>query len=314
MGITGHLLLVSDDEIDAVLRDPSALYDAEDDEDELDEIFTPKPSRWISIQDVGAMSWILSGESPGVEQVGPPPSIAFLHRGGTPFSTKLDVCFGGPVRSVSGGRLFSPDETRSVAEALDAIDQAAVARKGGPVGTAQLASLKELLQPAVAKREMFLVHQSQCLVLSEKERAKLASGAKRKKKQRKPSLLDREGDVERHVDLDRLYDATTRVLDAADRADGTWRLFERGGVVIGPADGEGFGYGPARAFRPNEVAALAGRMAAMGDEAIRANVSAQEGAYRVCDGPDDHVALRRQIHALLERAAATAGGIVAYLS
>ena len=318
MGITGHLLLASDEEIESLVQNPEQLYTVAPDE-EPDLGFRLSADRFRQLADLSAMAWLLSGEHPGAPKPGPDRPIAFLTRGGTPKRIDARFWLAGPVLNVPEVRMFSLDELGEIAALVREVGEETIARKGGEPAAVQYRDLRDFLNAGVENELLLLITGNRCLLLSEAELDTATGSALRVRPRRTPPphpWLDLESNRERHVDFDKLWDAMCRLLQACDSsADGTWALFERGGAPIGGEKSEGFGYGPARAYRSNEVARLSKSLSQMAETSLVANVHVTEGAYRVArQSPDDYVDLFRQLRTLLERGAASQKGMVAYFT
>lgn len=318
MGITGHLLLASDAEIESLVQHPEALYTIAPDE-EPDLGFRLPADRFRELADLNAMAWLLSGEYPGAPRPGPDRPIAFLTRGGMPKRIDARIWISGPVLNVPEVRLFSLDQFGEIAAFVREVGEEAVARKGGEAAGAQYRDLRDFLNAGVERELLLLVSGNFCFLLSEADLEAATGSALRVRPRRAPQphpWLDLESNPERHVDLDKLWDAVCRLLQASDSsAHGTWALFERGGVAIGGEESEGFGYGPARGYTSQEVARLFDRLSHITEPSIIANVDATAQAYRVARrSPDDYIDLFRQMRTLLERGVAKRQGMIAYFT
>ncbi len=313
MGMVGHLLIACEAELAALRRQPAAFYETDDDDDDDgDEIeVKPKAGHLHQVADLHAMSWLLSGETPGTEKAGPPRPAAFLIRGGQSKQLKARLLLGGGYVGLHRVRAFSTAECAAIAAELTTIGDDTIRRKGGEPSVADYRGLCVLMDTAAREKLLLLVAGRTCVLCSEKQLAKLAQG-KTKPKRAKPRNIWRlrEEDPTQHLDLDKLWEAMTQLLRAADTTGTCWELFTTAGRPLGKADDEGFGYGVARVLEPAEVATLAASIAAI--DSVATTAAAGDGAYRVAP-PDEYEALFRKMRSFFEGAARAGSGMIAYL-
>jgi hypothetical protein len=234
----GHVVVATNEEIEAIRALPSACYGPLVAGAEAQREVRLAAGSTLVLQNVDAMHWLLSGELPGTE--GPANPCAILQRGGETIEAEVRYVFEDGTRWACGSaRCFSPEAQREALAAISNLDEAALRRKGGEVSVAQWRRLCELLgveDPATR----FVVASSVCMRLAVGDLPMF-----------NPALPAREKRRGRH--------ARGSLPDAIAAR----------GVAIGGESFVGFGAGPARAFRSERLEELAGAALAPAVEKLR---------------------------------------------
>jgi hypothetical protein len=226
-GFKGHVLLVTDDELRAILARPAAFYVVERSCLDGPHRQAPLPPEHV-IFSAGKdrTHWLLSGEVPGVQPDGTVP-LAFLDRGGTEVEVDTKFTLGeGREWICRSARCFGLEDERAIRAAVTRLDEAALRRKGGEDCVGEWKDLRQLLEREEAGHPMFVAG-NVCFRMSLAQLPVF-----------RPSYLEREKKRAEHV---------SGQLPPALRT---------GGMPVGGEPFIGFGQGPARAFLSTELEAL----------------------------------------------------------
>ncbi|HEX7700289.1 MAG TPA: hypothetical protein VF403_06205, partial [Kofleriaceae bacterium] len=219
-GYEWHIVSASTEEIEASCARPRVLYRFAG--DNLDRELRLSASSIVTIP--GGMHWLLSGEIPGESGVVTP--LVFLDRGGVAIELRSALVLEDGTRwSCKSARYFSPEERDAIWEAIMALDQDALLRKGGSPSFATVQALCGLLVADSATG--LVVSTNACFVIPTAAIPLFA-----------PALSRREKQSLRHV-------VGALPADAAARA-----------RRIGGDAFIGFGAGPALALLPQELVGL----------------------------------------------------------
>ena len=240
--MTWHVVSASAEEIEASCARPSVLYACPG--DDLHGELRLFARSVVTVH--GGLHWLLSGEIPG--ESGPTTPLVFLDRGGLAIELRKELVLADGTRwACASARTFSPDERQAILDAITALDQEALLRKGGAPSFATVQALCRLLVADVTTR--FVVSGNACFVAPTAALPLFT-----------PALSHRERQPKRHV-------SGALPEGAAARA----RRIGGDGFI-------GFGSGPALALSPSELTSLdLSRPATAVDKFLRRSQQRGEG-------------------------------------
>lgn len=215
-----HFVSASAREIEAVCAEPRALYSVGG-----DVVHSELRLSGSVVAIYSGMHWLLSEELPG--ESGPITPLVFLERGGLELEFRTQLVFDDNTRlNIEAARYFQPHERQAILDAITALDQEALLRKGGAPMFAQVQALCGLLAADPSTR--FVVAHNHCFAALTDALPVFA-----------PALARRETQRGQHA---------AGALPAG---------FTANARAIGGDTFVGFGAGPALALTPAELGTLA---------------------------------------------------------